>query len=150
MNVRIEQAQVVKAPREQVFQAWIDYDAWPKFSSLFKRVTVVERAGNTVRVNAEISVMGRTTSRTEKHVLTPPEQVLVSGETEGATNTTLWTFAATAQGTLVTAVVEAELTGLTRILGPLAKRQLQRLVREWLRGLARYAEAEVVLGPRSP
>ena len=25
MNVRIEHAQVVKAPREQVFQAWIDY-----------------------------------------------------------------------------------------------------------------------------
>jgi len=84
-----------------------------QFSSLFRRVTVAERAGNTVRVNPEISVMGRTTSRTERHVLTPPEQVLVSGETEGATNTSLGRFAATPEGTIVSAVVEAELTWLT-------------------------------------
>ena len=144
MNVRIEETQVVHAPRERVFQTFNDYDAWPKFSSFFKHVTVVERAENTVRVNAEISVMGGTTSRTEKHVLTPPEQVLVSGEHEGATTATIWTFEETPEGTLVTAVVEAELTGLLpRILGPLAKRQLRRLLREWLRGLAKYAEAQV-------
>jgi carbon monoxide dehydrogenase subunit G len=139
--MRVEQAQFVKAPREHVYQTWTDYDAWPKFSSLFKRVTVVERAGNTVHINAEISVMGRTTGRTEKHVLTPPEQVLVSGETEGSTNTTLWKFAATPEGTVVSATVEVELTGLTRLLGPLAERQLQQLLREWVRGLAKYAEA---------
>ena len=139
--MRIQHVQVVKAPREQVFQAWNDYDAWPKFSPLFTRVTVTERAGNTVHVNAEIRVMGRKTSRIEKHVLTTPEQVLVSGETEGATNTTLWKFESIPEGTLVTAVVEAELTGLTRVLGPLAKRQLQSLLREWLRGLAKYVES---------
>src|SRR6266702_1059277 len=72
--MRVEQAQVVKAPREQVFKAWTDYDAWHKFSTLFTRVTVRERAG-----------------------------------------------------TLVTAVVETELKGLTRVLGPFAKRQLQKL-----------------------
>ena len=143
MNVHIEETQVVHAPRERVFQTFNDYDAWPKFSSFFKRVTVVERAGNTVHVNAEISVMGGTTSRTEKHVLTPPEQVLVSGKHEGATTTTVWTFAETPEGTLVTAVLEAELTGLlVRILGPLAKRQVQRFLHEWLRGLATYAEAQ--------
>jgi len=125
--MRVEQAQVVKAPREQVFKAWIDYDAWPKFSTLFTRVTVRERAGNTVHVNAEIRVMGRKTSRTEQHVLTPPEKVLVSGETEGATNTTVWKFEQIPEGTLVTAVVETELKGLTRVLGPFAKRQLQKL-----------------------
>jgi ribosome-associated toxin RatA of RatAB toxin-antitoxin module len=55
--MRIQQVQVVKAPREQVFQAWNDYDAWPKFSPLFTRVTVTEHARNTVHVNAEIRVM---------------------------------------------------------------------------------------------
>jgi hypothetical protein len=86
--------------------------------------------------------MGRKTSRIEKHVLTPPEQVLVSGETEGATNTTVWKFESIPEGTLVTAVVEAEPTGLNRVLGPLAKRQLQSLLREWLRGLAKYVESK--------
>lgn len=139
--MRVEQTQVVKAPREQVFQAWTDYDAWPRFSTLFTRVTVTERAGNTIHVSADIRVMGHKTRRTEKHVLTPPEQVLVSGETEGATNTTVWRFEPIPEGTLVTAVVEAELTGLTRVLGPFAKRRLQSLLREWLRGLAEYVEA---------
>jgi carbon monoxide dehydrogenase subunit G len=139
--MRIEQAQVVKAPREQVFQAWTDYEAWPRFSGLFTRVSVKERVGNTVRVDAEVKVMGRRTARSEKHVLTPPEQVRVEGETEGATNTTLWTFEPVPEGTRVTAVVEAELRGLTRLLGPLAKRQLQTLLNQWMRGLARYVEA---------
>ncbi len=140
--MRVEQAQVVKAPREQVFQAWNDYNAWPKFSALFTRVAVTERVGNTVRVSAEISIMGRKTSRIEKHVLTPPEQVLVSGETEGATNTTVWKFEPIPEGTLVTAVLEAEPKGLTRVLGPLAKLQVQRSLREWLRGLAKYVETK--------
>jgi hypothetical protein len=42
----------------------------------------------------------------------------------------------------VTAVVEAELSGVTRLLGPLAKPQLQTLLRQWMQGLARYAEAK--------
>jgi carbon monoxide dehydrogenase subunit G len=140
--MRIEQSQVVKAPREQVFQSWTDYEAWPRFSDLFTRVTVAERARNTVRVDAETKVMGRKARRTEKHVLTPPEHVLVSGETEGATNTTVWKFEPIPEGTLVTAVVEAKLTGLTRVLGPFAKRKLQSLLREWLQGLAEYVEAK--------
>jgi uncharacterized protein YndB with AHSA1/START domain len=140
--MRVEQAQIVKAPRELVFQAWTDYGAWPRFSGLFTRVSVKERAGNTVRIDAETKVMGRKIARSEKHVLTPPEQVRVEGETEGATNTTLWTFDPVPEGTRVTAVVEAELSGLIRLLGPFAKRQLQTLLREWMQGLARYAEAK--------
>jgi uncharacterized protein YndB with AHSA1/START domain len=140
--MRVEQAQVVKAPREQVFQAWTDYEGWPRFSGLFTRVSVKERAGNAVRIDADVKVMGRKIGRSEKHVLTPPEQVRVQGETEGATNTTLWTFEPVPEGTRVTAVVDAELSGVTRLLGPLAKRQLQTLLRQWMHGLARYAEAK--------
>ena len=140
--MRIEQTQVVKAPREQVFQAWTDYDAWPRFSALYTRVTITERAGNTVHLDIEAKIMGRKTKRTEKHVLTPPEQVLVSPETEGTTNTAVWKFEPIPEGTLVTAVAEVELTGATRVLGPLAKRKGQSLLREWLRGLAEYVEAK--------
>lgn len=42
--MRVEQAQVVKAPREQVFRAWGDYEAWPRFSGLFARVIVKDLA----------------------------------------------------------------------------------------------------------
>jgi uncharacterized protein YndB with AHSA1/START domain len=139
--MRVEQAQVVRAPRERVFAAWMDYEAWPRFSGLFTRVSVTERAGNTVHIDAEVKVMGHKIGRSEKHVLTPPEQIRVEGETEGATNTTLWSFEPVPEGTRVTAVVDAELSGVTKLLGPLAKRQLQTLLREWMQGLARYVEA---------
>src|SRR6266568_7639449 len=135
--MRIEQTQVVKAPREQVFQAWTDYERWPTWSVLFPRVTATERAGNTVLLDLDTKFMGRIAGRKEKHVLTPPEQVLVSGETEGATNTTVWKFEPLPEATMVTAVVEAELTGLTRVLGPFAKRILQSLLREWLKAFAK-------------
>jgi len=45
--LHIEQSQVVKAPREQVFQAWTDYENWPKYFDFFKRITVTERTENT-------------------------------------------------------------------------------------------------------
>jgi uncharacterized membrane protein len=63
--MRNEQTQFVKAPREQVFKTWTDYEAWPRFSTFFTRVTVVERAGNTVHLDQEIKVMGLTAKRTE-------------------------------------------------------------------------------------
>lgn len=140
--MRIEHTEVVRAPREQVFAAWIDYAAWPRFSGLFTHVSVEERSGNTVRVTAEQRLLGRKVTRSERHVLTPPEQVRVEGETEGATNTTLWTFAPIPEGTRLTAVVDADLGGVTRLLGPLAKRQVQALLRDWMQGLARYVEAK--------
>lgn len=139
--MRIEQAQVVKAPREQVFQTWTDYEAWPAFSDLFTRATVTQRTGNTVLVDAEVKVMGRKRRRTELHAITPPEKVEVRGETEGATNTSIWKFELVPEGTLVTAVLEAELKGLTRVLGPFAQRRAQTSLREWMQGLARHAEA---------
>ena len=37
----------MKAPREQVFQAWTDYENWPKYFDFFKRITVTERTENT-------------------------------------------------------------------------------------------------------
>jgi len=140
--MHVEQAQIVRAPREQVFEAWTDYEAWPRFSGLFTRVSVKERAGNTVHVIAEIKVMGRRTARSERHVLTPPEQVRVEGETEGATNGTLWTFEPVPEGTRLTAVVDADLGAVTRLLGPLARRQVQTMLRDWMQGLARYVEAK--------
>jgi carbon monoxide dehydrogenase subunit G len=141
-GMRVEQAQVVRAPREQVFQAWTDYEAWPRFSGLFTQVSIRERAANTVHIDAELKLMGRKIGRSERHVLTPPEQVRVEGETEGATNTTLWTFEPVPEGTRVTAVVDAELGGVIKLLGPLAKRQMQTMLRDWMQGLARYVEAK--------
>ncbi len=97
--MHIEQTQIVKAPCEKVFQAWTDYENWPKYFDFFTRVTVTERAGNTARLDTEVKFMGREAKRTEKHVLTPPERVEVEGEMDGMTNTSVWKFETVPEGT---------------------------------------------------
>ena len=66
--MRIEESQPVKAPQQQVFDAWTDYEAWPRFSTLFTRVAVLERVDHAVRLDIDIKVLGRTTRRVESHV----------------------------------------------------------------------------------
>jgi ribosome-associated toxin RatA of RatAB toxin-antitoxin module len=139
--MRIEQARVVRAPREHVFRIWTDYEAWPRFSSLYTRVSVEERGRNTASLGIEVKVFGRKTWRTERHILTPPEQVRVEGETEGATSTTTWRFEPVGEGTLVTALVVAELKGLAKLVGPFARQRAGTLLREWIEGFATFVEA---------
>ena len=140
--MRVERTQVVKAPRERVFEAWNDCEAWPRWSVTFTRVTVTERAGNTKHLDAELEVEGRTIHRTEKHVLTPPDLVQVEGEMAGAPNATDWKFDAVADGTLLTAVIDAPLDEWTNILGPSAESQLGILLGEELQAFARYVESQ--------
>ena len=140
--MHIEQTQVVKAPREQVFQAWNDVETWPKFFSFFTSVTVIKQDGNNKTLDTEVNFRGRKARRIEKHVLTPPEKVMVEGEMEGITNTTEWKFEPVPEGTRVIATVEARLPLRLKILGPLAKRQFQALVRESMQNFANYVEAK--------
>lgn len=141
--MRIELTQLVRAPREQVFSAWTDCEAWPTWdSALFTRVTVKERAGNTVRIDAETKFMGMRMHRTERHVLTPPERVEVTGDVPDATNTTVWTFDAVADGTMLTAVLNVDFKGVLKLLQPVAERQARKVLQIWMEDLARYVEAK--------
>ncbi|OLE17923.1 MAG: hypothetical protein AUI36_36165 [Cyanobacteria bacterium 13_1_40CM_2_61_4] len=90
----------------------------------------------------EVNMRGRKALRTERHTLTPPERIDVEGEMEGITNTSVWKFEPTPEGSRVTVIVEARLPLRLKILGPLVKRQFQGLVRDWLRDLAKYVESK--------
>ena len=141
--MRIEQAQLVRAPREQVFQAWTDCESWPKWDPvLFTRVTVAERVGNTARLDAEIKFMGLRMRRTERHVLTPPEKVEVTGDIPDATNTTVWKFEAVPEGTMLTAVIEAQFQGMLKLLQPIAEWQARTVTRKWMQAFATYVETK--------
>jgi ribosome-associated toxin RatA of RatAB toxin-antitoxin module len=140
--VHIEQTQVVKASPEEVFKAYADCEAWPKWQTLFKGVKVTKREGNAQYLEAEVKFLGRKSSRTEKHVMTPPEQILVEGEAMGITNTTLWKFEPVPEGTRVSAALDAQLPFGLKVVGPLVKRQARAALREWLQRLAKYVEAK--------
>ena len=150
---RIKQTQIVKRPREQVFGEWTDYESWPRFSVLYRRVSVRDRVGYTVNLDAEVKFRhghlvgidhprGRTASRTERHVLTPPKQVEVKGETQGAISTSVWKFECVPAGTLVTADVYAPVHGPAMVMGTIARGALQSLLRMELQAFAEYVEAK--------
>ena len=140
--MRIKQAQLVKAPRERVFEAWTDYEAYPKWDGkVFTRVTVTHRAGNTASLDMETRFMGMTMPRKERHVLTPPEKVEVDGSVPIAGNTTVWTFEDVPGGTLLTAVLEVQFRGMLGILSPLARWQARSMLSNWMQAFANYVEA---------
>jgi uncharacterized protein YndB with AHSA1/START domain len=135
-------AQLIRAPREKVFAAFTDYESYPKWDPVvFTRVKVTERTEHTARFDAEVRFLGLRMPRTESHVLNPPDKVEVTGGIRGGTNTTIWTFESVAQGTLLTADLEARLEGALRLLEPLAQRQLGTALPEWMSALARYVES---------
>lgn len=140
--MHIEQTQVVKAPREQVFQTWTDYEEVPKWQTLFTSVKVAKRDGNTVHLDMEVNMRGRRAIRTEKHILRQPQRVDVEGEMEGITNTSVWKFESAPEGSRVTVIIEARLPWRLKVMGPLVKRQFQALVRDWMQDLAKYVEAK--------
>lgn len=141
-NLHIENSQIIKAPRERVFQILTDYETWPKFSTFFSRVSVTERNGNIVRLDTDVKLRGRKVRRMEKHVQTPPARIEVEGEMEGVTNTSVWKFDSVPEGTCLTASVDAQLNGWARLLGPIAKRQLSSLLRKEMQAYAKYIEAK--------
>ena len=140
--MHVEKTQLVKAPREQVFQAWNDVEAWPKWQTFFTNVRVTKREGNTKILDTEISFKGRKSRRTEKHFLTPPEKVQVEGEMEGITNKTEWKFDPVPEGTKVTMVFDARLPLRLIVIAPLVKRQFLAMGRDWLKDFANYAESK--------
>ena len=140
--MRIEQRQVVRAPRERVYAAWTDCEKWPEWDpETFTQVRVVQRAGNTVRIQARTRFMGLTMRRNETHTLTPPRKIEVNGDVPGIRNRTVWTFDETTDGTLLTAVLDIQPRTILGFLGPLIKRQGQTVLREWMHALAQHVEA---------
>jgi ribosome-associated toxin RatA of RatAB toxin-antitoxin module len=138
--MRIEDTQIVKAAREEVFEKWTDCEAWPTWLPVFTRVDVTQRAGNVVRLSLDMKVKGLTLKRTETHVLTPPEKVEVEGAIRGVRNTTLWTFQEVPDGTRVSAVVDGDVSPWLKPLEPLIRSQLRRALRDSLDAFAEYVE----------
>jgi len=138
--MRIEDTQIVKAAREEVFEKWTDCEAWPTWLPVFTCVDVTQRAGNVVRLSVDMKVKGLTLKRTETHVLTPPEKVEVEGAIRGVTNTTLWTFQEVPDGTRVSAVVDGDVSPWLKPLEPLIRSQLRTALRDSLDAFAEYVE----------
>jgi hypothetical protein len=58
-----------------------------------------------------------------------------------AINTTVWTLKTVPEGTMLTAALEIQFTGLLKPVQPVAEWQLRRALPEWMREFASYVEA---------
>jgi hypothetical protein len=153
---RIQQTHIVKIPRDEVFRAWTDYQEWPRFSHLYSRVTVVARTRNTARLDGVVKVRhghlvgidhprGRNAKRTEQHLLTSPEHVDVTADTEGVISTSTWKFEPIPEGTLVMVDMHAPVHGWTMLVGTIVRSSLQSLLRQELQAFAAYVEARTAV-----
>ncbi len=147
MGIRVhyssELTQVLKAPREKVFQAYADFEAYPQWSSLYTRVTVTKREGNSVYLATEMKVFGRKINATEKHVLTPPEEDQAEVKVQSSTAKSFLRFEPAPEGTTVTWKGEGEVKGaLGMFMGPIVKRQGHALVVRVLEELEKYVQAK--------
>lgn len=142
--LHIEMTQLLHAPHHKVFEAWVDYEALPRWwPSLFKRVTVTKREGNTVHLKTEMKVMGRTVEGTEKHLLMPPSEDRSEAITGGTTARSTWRFEPVADGTKVIWTSDIQLRGvIAQLFGPLARRQIRAINRQGLQRFERYVQAK--------
>lgn len=141
-TVHFELEQVVNAPREKVFKAWADYEARPQWDSLFARVEILKREGDTVHLATEMKIMGRAFGGIEKHTLTPPEEDRSEAESQSSTAKSIWKFEPVPAGTRVTWISDVEVKGvLARLFGPFAKRRIRGIVRRELKDLKKHVEA---------
>ncbi len=134
-----EATQLVKAPREKVFQVVADWENWPKWSTLYTSFKATKREGNTEYVKYGGRFLGREFEETAKATLIPPDRI--EGEEEEDSKL-VFTFDSVPEGTRVTLIRDAETKGvkgvLLRILLPLLWRATFK--RE-LPALAKYVEA---------
>lgn len=141
--MHFEATQLVKAPREKVFEAWTDFEAMPKYSTVFTKATVTKRQGNTVYTESEGKFMRRKLKSSEKHVLMPPAKVEDEVDAEGSKASSVTKFDVVPEGTRITSVNDIELKGKwAKLLGPFAKRSLQGVFRKEMRAFAKYVETQ--------
>jgi len=137
-----EVSYVVKAPREKVYAAYIDFEAWPKWSRSTTAVRVVAREGGTVSIESTTARGGRPHNNLAKLTLSPPEGVETEGETRLTRTRRTVRFEDVPEGTRVTAVLDVRVRGLwASIFKPRGKAEAESSALEGLRSFAEYVES---------
>lgn len=132
----------MKAPREKVYAAYTDFEAWPKWSRQTTNVRVVGREGGTVHIESRVPSSDRPRISLAKLTLSPPEKVETEGGTRFTKTRRTVRFEDVPQGTKVTAVLDVQVKGMwTSIFVPRGKDEAESSAREGLRSFAEYVES---------
>lgn len=85
--VRVEKSKIVNAPQDKIFALITDFEKLPsKFPGRYRSVKVIERNGNVVKVEEDVTAAGREIHQITRHTLDPNRLLtseVVDGDTKG-------------------------------------------------------------------
>ncbi|MDG6941346.1 MAG: SRPBCC family protein [Nitrososphaerota archaeon] len=136
--MRFEASVLVKAPRERVYSAYIDFEAAPRWSKQ-EKVLSTSVTGKVVRVE---TTAGNSRKVVREVRLFPPERVESDGETRFTRTSSVVRFEGVPEGTKVTASLDLRFKGRWGwVLRTRGKTEVESSAFEELASFARYVEA---------
>lgn len=136
--VRVEKSKTVNAPQEKIFSLITDFEKLPaRFPNRYKSVKILERSGNIITAEEDVTVAGREIHQKTRHTLDPSRLLrseVVDGDTKG-TVVQISLEAESADRTKVSVDADLKLGKLGSMLGLLAKGKikdgLERMIDEF-------------------
>jgi len=137
-----EVSYVVKAPREKVYAAYTNFEAWSRWSKATTAIMAVRREGGTVTIESGTVSGGSQRNTVAKFTLSPPEGVETEGETRLTRTRRIVRFEDVPEGTKVTAMLDVRVRGVWGLVfKPRGKAEAEASALEGLRSFAEYAES---------
>jgi carbon monoxide dehydrogenase subunit G len=135
--VRVQVSKTVYAPVDRIFAIVTDFEKLPsRFPGRYKSLQVLERSGNTVKVEETITFANREIRQITKHELEPGRKVrseVVDGDAKGTVVEI--TLEPDSGGTKVSVDADLKLGKLGSVLGVFAKGKikggLERMIEEF-------------------
>jgi len=135
--VRIQVSKSVDAPQDKIFSLVTDFESLPsRFPDRYKSLQVLERSGNTVKVEETIAYAGREIHQITKHELEQGRRIrseVVEGDTKGTVVEI--TLEPDSGRTKVSVDADLKLGKLGSVLGVFAKGKikggLERMIEEF-------------------
>ena len=137
--VRVEKTKTVNAPQEKIFMLITDFEKLPsRFPNRYRSVKVIERSGNTVTAEEDVTVAGRDIHQVTRHSLEPNRKLrseVIEGDTKGTVVEIIMEPDSGADMTKVTVDADLKLGKIGSVLGVFAngkiKDGLERMIDEF-------------------
>ncbi len=136
--VRVEKSKTVNAPQEKIFALITDFEKLPaRFPNRYRSLKVLQRSGNTVTVEEDVTAAGRQIHQVTRHLLEPNRQLrseVIEGDTKG-TLVMITLEPESSERTKVSVDADLKLGKMGSMLGILAKGKikdgLERMIDEF-------------------
>ena len=137
--VRVEKSKTVNAPQEKIFTIITDFEKLPsRFPNRYRTVKILEKSGNTITAEEDVTVADRDIHQITKHTLDPNKGLrseVIEGDTKGTLVHISLVPDSGAGMTKVTVDADLKLGKMGSVLGVFAKGKikngLERMIDEF-------------------